>query len=137
MKVAIGILWLMLGGCADDASDTTRDAESAEARAERKCAEFIGGVCDSYVRCGVVSPGSGMPFTASACDAARPALVRQCVKQSSDEIAMTSDAEFDACTRALRDEACELLCDRVPEDPPACLALDGYAPQTLATTCEP
>lgn len=123
-------------GCAGDPDEPTSNPESASERAARKCREFVEGLCSQYVRCHARTSG-GEPFTEGVCDAALPDAVAACVDDSSDEIAETSDADFDACAGAIREEACELVCGRVPEDPATCLALDGYDPQTLVVVCDP
>jgi hypothetical protein len=123
----------MLQGCADDSSD--ENVESAEERTERKCREFLQALCGQYVRCRVVEPSSGVAFIEAACGDPLADAIAECVATSSDEIAETSDRDLDACARAIRDQACELVCNRVPESPTQCLELDGYEPPTNETMC--
>ena len=134
-RFVVVLSFAMIQGCGDESND--ENVESAEQRAERKCREFLEALCAQYVRCRVVVPSSGVAFTEAVCSAALPDAIAQCVTDSSDEIAETSDRDLDACSRALRDQACGLVCDPVPESPPECLALDGYEPPMNPTTCEP
>jgi hypothetical protein len=135
MKRAIVFFSLAIAqGCADDSSD--ENVESADERTERKCREFLEALCGQYVRCRVVDPSSGVAFTEAACGDALADAVADCVAESSDEIAETSDRDLDVRARAIRDQACELVCDRVPESPTECLELDRYEPPTNETSCE-
>jgi hypothetical protein len=136
MKCFVVLLSLaMIQGCGDDSND--ENVESAEQRAERKCREFLESLCGQYVRCRVVEPSSGVAFTGAACADALADAITDCVAESSDEIADTSDRDLDACASAIRDQACELVCNRVPESPTECLELDGYEPPMNPATCEP
>ena len=136
MKRLVVLLSLaMIQGCVDDSND--EKVESAEQRAERKCREFLEALCGQYVRCRVVEPSSGVAFTEAACGDALADAIADCAAESSDEISETSDRDLDACTRAIHDEACDLVCNRVPESPTECLELDGYEPPMNPTTCEP
>jgi hypothetical protein len=124
----------MIQGCADDSND--ENVESAEQRTERKCREFLEALCGQYVRCRVVEPSSGVAFTGAACGDALADAIAECVAKSSDGIAETSDRDLDACARAIRDQGCELVCNRMPESPAECLELDSYEPPTSETVCE-
>lgn len=130
--VAIGS-FVLLAACAGKDSEPD-DRESTDERVERKCREFISGLCSQYVRCGV-EQSNGEPITDAVCEAVLPDLVADCMQSSSEDLASTTDAELDPCITAIENQACELVCNRVPEDPPECLALDGYDPQTMSTTC--
>ena len=137
MKRVVFLLSIALAqGCASDSSDPERSDETADERAARKCREFIGALCSKYVECRA-EMANGEVFSNEICEDAMPAAVSDCVSASGDAIAETSDADFDACTRAFGEQACTLVCGRVPEDPAECLALDDYEPQTLVVTCAP
>jgi hypothetical protein len=117
--------------CACSAKDGVPDeSESADQRVERKCEEFISGLCSQY--CAVASKGrTGEPITDEICDAAlpdsSPTAFRPRAKSSS---ARRTPSSTPARQRS-GPKACELVCNRVPEDPPECLELDGYDPQTI------
>ena len=114
----------------------TDEPSSTDDRAERLCREFLEGLCSTYVRCGILQ-SNGMVYTQADCDAVIPSAVATCVDDSGDGIAMTSDEAADACINAIRTQACDQVCNRIPEDPPECLALDVYEPATEMTTCSP
>lgn len=115
---------------------TDEPSSSTDERAERLCREFLESLCSQYLRCGVLQP-NGMVYTQAVCDDVIPGAVATCVDDSGEGIAMTSDEAGDACINAIRNQACDGICNRVPEDPPECLALDVYEPATEYTTCSP
>ena len=78
-----------------------------------------------------------MVYTQAVCDAVLPSAIATCVDDSTDDIAMTPDDAIDGCTNAIRNQACDRVCNRIPEDPPECLALDSYQPNTEMRTCSP
>ena len=132
MKWTIAALLLGIQACgdADEPSSSTDD------RAERVCREYFESLCSQYLRCRVLQ-SNGMVYTQAVCDAVLPGPIATCVDDSADDIAMTPDEAIDACTNAIRDQACDRVCNRIPEDPPECLALDAYEPTTAMTTCSP
>ena len=127
MVVALGLA----GACGDDES-----SGSDEDRATEKCRVFIGTLCDKYVECGALF-SSGEPFTPAACDELLPGAVASCLEEDRHDIEAASDAAIDACTGAIATLDCSLVCNRIPEDPAACLALDGYDPATETVSCAP
>ena len=128
------IVLLMIGtqACGGDADE----ASSTDDRAERLCREFLEGLCSQYLRCRVLQP-NGTVYTQAVCDDVLPGAIATCVDDESDDIAKASDEAAYACTDAIRDQACDRVCNRIPEDPPECLALDAYEPATEVTTCSP
>ena len=115
--------------------DTDEPSSSTDDRVERVCREYFEGLCSQFVRCRVLQ-SNGMVYTQAACDAVLPGPIATCIDEPPD-IAMTPDEAIDACTNAIRDQACDLVCNRIPEDPPECLALDVYQPNTEMRTCSP
>ena len=133
MRWTIAALMLGIQACGDDADEPS---SSRDDRAERICREYFEGLCSQFVRCRVLQ-SNGAVYTQAACDAVLPSAIASCVDDSTDDIAMTPDEAADACTNAIRNQACDLVCNRIPEDPPECLALDAYQPNTEARTCSP
>ena len=132
MRRALTIaLTLSLGACAGGGGEAP-----AEDRVRQKCREYLGALCRTYAEC-EAEGASGVTITNAVCEDTLPGLVADCTEESRADIEATSDADFDACTQALAALPCNALCNRVPADPPECLALPSYEPASSIVSCAP
>ena len=119
-------------GCGSD-SDSDSEDTTPTIDVSAACGRISDALCNKLVQCKAIL--SGVHITAQFCQQSRQQLVDTCASKAQHTTA--TDADVASCESGFQNFACTDLCNKVPQDPPACDKISGGDPNTETYTCDP